>query len=448
MSDTQNEARDALAAFTSSAQWAWGDASLHVGYRSVQGPNDEYWAVCIAQGQLVFATQLGVVGDFSRSERMGSISLRREDVVIVDDGVALLTEEEEHYKGSVHPAILVLTRDGVVRGRVAGRVDRAEAPRRKGGALRVRRKSDHWDPEPVVYVNLTGGRTGGVDAVHAAAEAHGYVGIRAFSLDSRCLAKKAREGASAREVTLLGLPAMSDAERDAVFLAWGERLGDPLPGVLAVLGWIASGDPSWPVVLVLDALTGRPLSERVTKGRSLPATDQRGVADEVSHALECAHGRGRAHGFLWPDRIWLGDGGVRLMDVGLERALAAEVKTDLDPERSRVTGTPWAWAAPEVVNGGRGDARSDVWSFALLVFWMRTGVDYWLPTRDARDVVALATQIMAGPLPLASARAKGLTGVPVEAIDHEFDEWFRLCVVRDPQERFSDLAAARAALPW
>jgi hypothetical protein len=447
--EPRDEAADALASFTRSASAPWGGATLHVGYRSVAGPDDTYWAARIEDGRLAFAVYLGTVGDFSHNELMGGISLRREDLVIVDDEVALVTEEEEHARGGVRSIVVVLTRDGVVRGRFPGVLDPAEPPRRVGDALRLRRRPDPWNPDPVVYVQLAQ-KVAPMDAVAAAAQAHGYAHFfpQPLALDGRCRARLAAEAASGRPVLLVGFPPMREAERDAVFLAWGERPGESLPGVLAVHGWIAWGDPACPVVVVLDAPPGRPLTAWVDKGRPLPAREQQAVVDAVSHALERAHARGRVHGWLWRDRIWIEDGAVRLMDVGLERALATAVTTDPDPERTDVVGTPWAWAAPEVLRGEADDPRSDVWSFALLVFWMRTGVDYWIPGRSRESVGELAARILTGPLLTASKRARTQGRTDREVPSHEFDEWFRLCVARDPRERFASLADARAALPW
>lgn len=440
------EAREAVATLTRSDSWAWEGATLYVGYRSIRAPNDQYWAIAVEGERLLFATYLGYSGDFTETDPyVGSISLRRDDVVIVDGEVAILHEMLEHWKAGLLPVLLVLTRDGVVRGRIERGLHRPEAPRREGSRLRVRCEADHHHPETEVYVELGRARPPD-DPFAATALAHGYMLTEPLAIDSRCVASRAMDVARGEPVTLLALPRMGDAERDAVFAAWGERVDAPLPGVLAARGWLAPVDPRDATLLVLDALPYGCLHKKVGPGYPLYTWDARGVTDAVGAALEHAHRSGRVHGFLWPDRVWTGLGDVRLLDVGLERALATTIAGDDDPERSAFTGTPWAWAAPEVLSGGHGDARSDVWSFALLVFWTRTGVHYWLPSRASDDVASLARQILLDALPSASERAQALGRA--NTLGHEFDEWFRLCVARDPRDRFADLADARAALPW
>lgn len=255
---------------------------------------------------------------------------------------------------------------------------------------------------------------------------------------------RAVENPSGRAVALVALPAMDAATRDAVLHAWGEQTSWPLPCVLPVLGWLPAFDPDGPSLLVLDAPRGVPLLTRVGERRPLPHKDARAVVDAVASALGHAHRRGRAHGLLARDRVWLAEESVQLFDVGLERALAAHGPAEEDPERSPVTGTPWAWAAPEVLEG-RCDARSDVWSLALMAFWLRTGVDYF---RIEDGIGPFLGELLRGPRWLASARARFLGCSEAHVPCGAFDAWFRGCVARDPDERFADITAAAAALPW
>lgn len=434
------DADAALAALSRSASWPWGSAVLHLGYRAA---SDTYQAVLVEGGRLLFASDVVAGGDFSDHEFMYSLEVARDDVTIVDDDFALLTVRGEHARGGSRYTTVVLARDGSRRGEAHGALDRAVAPRREGTLLRLRCAQGDSTAPSVQWIDLT--RQGPpLDPIAHAARAHGYALHQSLLLDGRCPGWRAREVASGREVAVLALPPMDDATREAVFGAWGEQTGSPLPDVLTAHGWCPSLERDGPSLLVFDAPPGVALASRVTKGRPLPTVEARAVIDAVSNALGQAHRRGRAHGFLARDRVWLAAGSVRLVDVGLERAVAAHGPPERDPEREPMTGIPWAWAAPEVFEG-RCDARSDVWSLAQMAFWMRTGVDYW---RVDQGVGAFLGELMQGPRWLASRRAQTLGRTDGEVPGYDFDEWFRGCVARDPGERFADIAAAAAALPW
>lgn len=416
---------------------------LHVGERSTEA-GTSYWAVAMAGDAVVFETHLGDEGDYGASEYVHRIELDPEAVMLVDSEVAIVTETATHTRGSDHPHMLVLTRDGVMRVRVPGRVDRAAPPRREGRRLRVQREPDTWHPEPVQWIDLDGAQPLADPFAHAATM-HGYRAGERLDLAGRCRGMRAHAVADGLARTLLSLPPMADATRDAVLSLWGEQTAAPLPGALTAQGWHPAVEPEGPGLLVLDAVSGHSLATSVQKGAPLSSQRARRVVETVSCALTEAHRRGRWQGYLAPDRVWLDkDGEVRLIEVGLERALVAHGVPWPGEERFALDRAPWAWAAPEVLAGG-GDARSDIWSFALLMFWMRTGVGYW---REERDAAALRAEIVGGPLarPSERARRQGRTGAEIP--DSAFDAWFRRCVARNPSERFGDLGEACAALPW
>lgn len=427
-----NDARTALAAFRESASWPWGSATLHAGYRQGSGGNTEAWVVAVEGDRLLFAAHLGT--SFGMwSFRVG---LQRSDVIIVDATVALLATWTLHpHESGGDDDVVVVTREGGLRARLPGLLDPTEPPRREGTRLRLRFRDAGPGGGLIRQVDL-----GPLDA---AASAHGYIGGALMSLHGRCQAMHAVEARRARRVLLVALPPMAEAVRDEVFRAWAEQTAAPLPGVLAAEGWLPPVEPSGPSLLVLDSPRGVPLIARVTPATPLPAREARVVVNAVSNALGQAHRRGRIHGLLARDRVWLAEGSAQLMDVGLERALAAHGPPE-DPERAPSLGTLLSWAAPEVLEG-RGDARSDVWSLAMMAFWLCTGADYW--SFDG-GVGALWVEMSRGPRWFASERARAL-GTPQRApLGPAFDAWFLRCVARDPGARFADIDSAAAALPW
>jgi phosphoribosyl 1,2-cyclic phosphodiesterase/tetratricopeptide (TPR) repeat protein/anti-anti-sigma regulatory factor len=92
------------------------------------------------------------------------------------------------------------------------------------------------------------------------------------------------------------------------------------------------------------------------------------IANEVVQALEYLHSRGVVHANLAPQTIFLGDGAVRLANVGLGRLEVGRRLLDVPPAVLRP-----AYLAPEQVDGQEIDARTDLYSFGVILFQMFTG---------------------------------------------------------------------------
>ncbi len=127
--------------------------------------------------------------------------------------------------------------------------------------------------------------------------------------------------------------------------------------------------------VVTELLEGETLGERLRKG-SLPLREAVETAVHVAHGLAAAHAKTIAHRDLKPANVFLTtDGRVKILDFGLARW------EGLNPEEttaSAVTdpgtclGTV-GYMSPEQVRGGRGDHRSDVFSFGVLLYEMVSG---------------------------------------------------------------------------
>lgn len=426
----------------------WGDLVLHVGERQ-DGDEPGSWAVALRGDQVAFA--LGLSRErFHRQSSFGEVELvvssidpDPNSVVFVDDEVVILTELHPDRRWPHGAWSAVITRDGVHRARVTGVVDRALPPRRVGRFLRLQRVVDVRNPEPVVWIDLAG-----VDVTYGPAAycavVSGHRVVDPFRRIGRCREGHGTALSDGRAVSFLAFPAMDEAARTRLFEAWGERFSAQLPGVLRSRGWCPSVEDDVPWLLVFEARTGAPLSEQVRKNKPLAPDRARRVLEAVAGILAEAHDRGRWHGYLWPGGVGFGDHEVWLRDVGLDRALDALGVPWPSPPHDLPADEPWSFAAPEVLAGG-GDARSDVWSFGLLAYHVRTGARYW---RAERDAEALRAEILRGRRPIPSVRARRQRLDDVAFPDAAFDAWFGRCVVRDPGRRFRDLREAIACLPW
>ena len=127
------------------------------------------------------------------------------------------------------------------------------------------------------------------------------------------------------------------------------------------------------LVLAMELLDGEPLGARVTRGPLTPA-DTASIALQVLAALDALHARGVIHRDLKPSNLFLTSHGVKLLDFGLARPIAAGLGTDATQltQVGVIVGTP-NYMAPEQVLGAALDARADLFSLAALLFEMLSG---------------------------------------------------------------------------
>jgi WD40 repeat protein len=115
--------------------------------------------------------------------------------------------------------------------------------------------------------------------------------------------------------------------------------------------------------LILELLRGETLQQRLQRGALAPAEALRVVRD-VARGLAHAHAQGVFHRDLKPGNVLLTeDGGVKLLDFGLARLL----------DRASLAGGTPAYMAPEQLRGEPGDARTDVFGAAVLLYQALSG---------------------------------------------------------------------------
>jgi TolB-like protein/tRNA A-37 threonylcarbamoyl transferase component Bud32 len=123
-----------------------------------------------------------------------------------------------------------------------------------------------------------------------------------------------------------------------------------------------------PNYLVMELLEGETMAARLKSG-PLPAEEALGYAAQIASALAAAHEHGIVHRDLKPGNIMLTKSGAKVLDFGL-----ATWEGDDSLTGSRVVmGTP-AYMSPEQREGKPADARTDIYSFGLILYEMLTGV--------------------------------------------------------------------------
>ncbi len=122
-----------------------------------------------------------------------------------------------------------------------------------------------------------------------------------------------------------------------------------------------------PNYLVMELVEGETLAARLKNG-PLPVQTVLLYGSQIAAALVEAHGKGIIHRDLKPANIMIGKSGVKVLDFGLARSGQDETVT----ASHMIVGTP-AYMAPEQREGKPADARTDIYSFGLVLYEMLTG---------------------------------------------------------------------------
>ena len=123
-----------------------------------------------------------------------------------------------------------------------------------------------------------------------------------------------------------------------------------------------------PDYLVMEYIEGTPL-----KG-PMPPEEAVRVALEIAGALQAAHSAGIVHRDLKPANILLTRSGVKLLDFGLAQIqqITAGDATVIQTQAGEILGTA-GYMAPEQIHGQPVDARTDIFSFGVVLYGMLSG---------------------------------------------------------------------------
>ena len=131
-----------------------------------------------------------------------------------------------------------------------------------------------------------------------------------------------------------------------------------------------------PCYLVMEALEGESLGDRLEREKRIPWHDAVEIMRGVLHGLRHAHDRGVVHRDIKPDNVFLalkdGEAIVKILDFGIAKLYAGSPDDPASTRAGLTVGTP-AYLSPEQAVGGEIKPASDLYSATILLFEMITG---------------------------------------------------------------------------
>jgi serine/threonine protein kinase len=198
------------------------------------------------------------------------------------------------------------------------------------------------------------------------------------------LAEDSRLG---RQVALKFLPASFSQETRALERFRVEaRAASSLshPAICAIYDIGQDGDMPF---IVMEALKGETLRERIAKGR-LKVADVLDIGIQLADALEAAHEQGIIHRDIKPANIFLSDRNrVKVLDFGLAKLTASPSPLSSSADTGQIDRTQdnqitqpgtalgtVSYMSPEQARGELTDSRTDLFSLGAVLYEMVTGL--------------------------------------------------------------------------
>jgi serine/threonine protein kinase len=184
--------------------------------------------------------------------------------------------------------------------------------------------------------------------------------------------------------------------------------------------------------LIMELVSGRTLDVVLAAEGPLPPTRVVRIGTQICDALEGAHALDIVHRDLKPQNVMViatGRDLIKVLDFGLAKSLSPDATSATMTNAGALLGTP-AYLPPELVSGGTGDARADLYSLGCVLYVAATG----RPPFSAGSIHELIAMHASEPVPPIAGYPRRLAAV-IEKL-----------LAKDPAHRYPTAAAAREAL--
>ena len=193
------------------------------------------------------------------------------------------------------------------------------------------------------------------------------------------------------------------------------------------------------VFLVMEYLDGRTLKEIIRSEGPLALDRIVEIVRQVAGALDAAHQQGVIHRDLKSDNIMLSqtNGGdwAKVLDFGIAKIQQPHGVADPDITAANlVIGTPQYMSPEQCAQSGPLDARSDIYSFGIILYEMLAGR---VPFTGDSPTVIMMQQVQDPPPPILEARPD----LPIAVADVVMR-----ALAKQPSERFQSAGEFAAAL--
>jgi len=189
--------------------------------------------------------------------------------------------------------------------------------------------------------------------------------------------------------------------------------------------------------LVMERLVGRDLRQELGGAGPLPVLEALRYAQQTLSALETAHRAHIVHRDIKPENLFLHQAGatrvVKVLDLGLAKILQGHHEETADD--NAMVGTP-NYMAPEVIESGRVDPRTDIYAVGVVLYEMLAGVGPFDEHTTRAGI--LDAHVHQEPAPLAARAGRRLPA--------SLNRIVMKAMAKDPARRFQSAAEFEAAL--
>jgi len=172
--------------------------------------------------------------------------------------------------------------------------------------------------------------------------------------------------------------------------------------------------------IVMEYVEGKTLTQMVPVQKLKDAIV---YAIQIGEALQEAHSKGVVHRDVKTDNIMVNTKNqIKVMDFGL-----AKLKGSLKLTRTSSTVGTLSYMAPEQIQGGNVDARSDIFSFGVVLYEMLTG---HLPFRGEHEAAMVYSIVNEEPEPIQKYRPE---------VSSELIHILNRALEKDPEDRYQSV---------